>query len=266
MVYRYFNTEKLLPKTSFHKDHGMSFEKVTIQDCELYLGDCLEVVESLPNVDAVISDPPYGMNLNTDNLRFSGGARSNMAKRGQGGGPGGGKPIVGDDKPFDPAPFADFGKVVLWGVNHFGERVNVGTQLVWIKRFDHAFGSFLSDAEIAWMKGGCGVYCKRDLSLNAVAKTRKHPTQKPVKIMEWCIEKAKIKNHETVLDPYMGSGTTGVACVNLGRKFIGIEIEPKYFDIACERIEKAYQTRPRLFEAIEEKKPKQQQLFGEICD
>ena len=66
-------------------------------------------------------------------------------------------------------------------------------------------------------------------------ETRYHPTQKPVRVMKWAMEFTS----GTVLDPFMGSGTTGVACMNLGRKFIGIEIEPKYFDIACERIENA---------------------------
>jgi DNA modification methylase len=71
-----------------------------------------------------------------------------------------------------------------------------------------------------------------------------HPTQKPVNLMTWCIE--QIGNPQTILDPFMGSGTTGVACANLGRKFIGIELERKYFDIACERIAAAY-AQGRLF-------------------
>jgi len=74
---------------------------------------------------------------------------------------------------------------------------------------------------------------------------RDHPTQKPIRVMERCIELARIPPAATVLDPFMGSGTTGVACANLGRWFIGIEIEPRYFDIACERIRRAYE-QPRL--------------------
>ena len=74
---------------------------------------------------------------------------------------------------------------------------------------------------------------------------RVHPTQKPISVMEWAINQCK-KDPQTILDPFMGSGTTGVACMNLGRKFIGIEIEKKYFDIACERIEAA-QSQGRLF-------------------
>ena len=67
---------------------------------------------------------------------------------------------------------------------------------------------------------------------------REHPTQKPVGVIEWCL--GFVPNAQTILDPFMGSGTTGVACARLGRRFIGIEIEPRYFDIACRRIENAY--------------------------
>ena len=73
---------------------------------------------------------------------------------------------------------------------------------------------------------------------------KEHPTQKPICLMEWCL--SFVPDAQTILDPYMGSGTTGVACANLGRKFIGIEIEEKYFNIACERITAA-QAQLRLF-------------------
>jgi DNA modification methylase len=72
-----------------------------------------------------------------------------------------------------------------------------------------------------------------------------HPTQKPIQLMQWCL--GFIPGAKTVLDPFMGSGTTGVACVNLGRAFIGVELDPDYFDIACRRIAEAYK-QPRLFE------------------
>lgn len=203
-------------------------------DVTVYRDDCRDVLKI--DADAVISDPPYGMNLNTDNSRFSGGHAASVARRGTGIGTAEGRPILHDDEPFDPAPWLDYERVVLWGVNHFGSRVPVGTTLVWLKRNDQAFGSFLSDAEIAWMKGGHGIYCKRDLTLNGETATRAHPTQKPVPLMAWCMEKAKVPEGGIVLDPYMGSGTTGIACIRTGRKFIGIEKDPKYFDAACERL------------------------------
>ena len=71
----------------------------------------------------------------------------------------------------------------------------------------------------------------------ALQDGKEHPTQKPLQVMGWCIERIP-DDPAVILDPFMGSGTTGVACVKLGRQFIGIEIEPKYFDIACRRIEK----------------------------
>jgi len=86
------------------------------------------------------------------------------------------------------------------------------------------------------------------------AEKNGHPCPKPINFMLKIVNRVSWKD-ETILDPFMGSGTTGVACMNLGRKFIGIEIEPKYFDIACKRIREAWISRPRLFE--EAKKPEQ---------
>lgn len=203
----------------------------------LYLGDCLEIAPTLTGVDAVISDPPYGMSLDTDNSRFSGGNTASVARRGNGIGTGGGAGIIGDAEPFDPSPWLNYPAVVLFGANHYGQRLPVGTTLVWLKRHDAGFGSFLSDAEIAWMKGGHGVYAKRDLTMNGEALTRSHPCQKPVPLMAWTMERAKVPAGATVLDPYMGSASTGIACLRTGRNFVGIEIDPKHFKTACARLE-----------------------------
>lgn len=223
----------------------------TIGDCTLYLGDCREILPTLGKVDAVVTDPPYGMGWDTDSSRFSGGENHHRARR-MGGRSDWGA-VANDDVPFDPSPWVGFPQAILWGSNHYAARLPVGTTLVWLKRFDAAFESFLSDAEIAWMKGGHGVYCRRDLSMNHSTGTtgRLHPTQKPVGIMQWCIEKTT----GTILDPFMGSGTTGVAAVKLGRRFIGIEIEERYFDIACRRIAEAYR-QPDMF--VEHPAPAQQ--------
>ena len=107
------------------------------------------------------------------------------------------------------------------------------------------------------MSKGHGVYCRRDLSNAAIANDRVHPTQKPVRLMEWCL--GFLPKAETILDPFMGSGTTGVACANTGRRFVGIEIDPGYFDAACRRIEAAYR-QPRLFTEPTQK-PVQEVLF-----
>ena len=200
----------------------------------LILGDCLAHMPI--EADAVISDPPYGMKLDTDNSRFSGGSTASVARRGDGIGTGGGKGIIGDNAPFDPSLWLDYPAVVLFGCNHFGQRLPVGTTLVWLKRLDGGFGTFLSDAEVAWMKGGHGVYVKRDLSMNGETATRCHPCQKPVPLMAWAMERAKVPAGATVLDPYMGSGSTGIAAIRTGRKFIGIERDPKHFETAVQRI------------------------------
>jgi len=205
----------------------------------LYLGDCRDILPTLGKVDAVVTDPPYGMRWDTNSARFSGGSGAGP-RYGRGRSDWGA--IAGDNEPFDPAPWLDFPKVILFGSNHYAARLPVGTTLLWIKKADHLFGTFLSDAEVAWMKGGHGVYCFRHQSPppSRVAEhdgTVAHPTQKPIQLMKWCIEKTG--NAETILDPFMGSGTTGVAAVQMGRDFIGIECKPKYFDIACRRIEQA---------------------------
>ena len=234
---------------------------VTIGDCTLYLGDCREILPTLGKVDAVVTDPPYGIALDPDNTRFSGGDAARVAKRGVGRAYA--APIVGDDQDFDPSFLLNAAREhIIWGWNNYPDRLPRGACLVWVKRNDEAFGSFLSDAETAWFSRGHGVYCFRDLTNNGITRERAHPTQKPVSLMRWCIERTRGK---TILDPFMGSGTTGVACVKLGRKFIGIEIEPKYFDIACKRIEAAY-AQPDLFVSPPAPKPVQTSLFGDAAE
>ncbi len=204
----------------------------------LILGDCLQVMPTLGRLDAVVTDPPYGINLNTDNSRFSGGNAASVSRRGNGVGPAGGKKIANDAAPFDPSPIIGAGKQhIVWGWNNYPDKLPAGACLVWIKRNDEAFGSFLSDAELAWMSKGHGVYCRRDLSNNGIALERVHPTQKPVALMEWCL--GFLPDAKTILDPFMGSGTTLVACQRMGRHGTGIELDPDYFEIACRRVDEA---------------------------
>ena len=202
----------------------------------LYNADCLDILPELV-ADAVISDPPYGMDWPCENIRWTGGSPESRRKRKSY------KPrvydkIIGDKQPFDPAPWLEYPRCVLFGANHYAQRLPVGTILVWLKRHDAGFGSFLSDAEVAWMKGGVGVYAKRDLSMNGEALTRCHPCQKPVPLMAWVMERAKVPIGATVCDPYMGSGSTAIACIRTGRKFIGVEKDKRHFDTACERIQR----------------------------
>jgi len=200
---------------------------------ELHLGDCRDVLPTLGNVDAVVTDPPYGMDWH-----FTG---QGSGKSAQGGVNSitKGLRIEGDAAAFDPSHLLAFKNVVIWGMQHFPEHLEKGSVLVWVKKYPDAFGTFLSDADLAWMRGGCGVYISKTINPASFQAEKCHPTQKPVDLMAWCIEKVKAPLGSIVLDPYMGSGTTGVAAVTMGRKFIGIERDPGYFDIACRRIEQA---------------------------
>lgn len=213
---------------------------------ELHNMDCLAFLDTLDKsrVSAIVSDPPYGMKWSA---KVSSG-KNGHGRRGQKWG-NYGKTIANDDKPFDPSPFLSFPDVILFGYNHFASKLPKGTTLVWIKTLDRSFGSFLSDAEIAWMKGGEGVYCKRDTSMLANASERVHTNQKPVSIMKWCILKLKLPQGSTIFDPFMGSGSTGVAAVELGYNFIGCEIDEGHFRNAEKRV-KAAQAQLQMFSTL----------------
>jgi DNA modification methylase len=226
----------------------------------LYCGDCREILPTLGKVDAVVTDPPYGMNYDTDSTRFSG--RTKGLRRGQGRTD---RLIEGDDVEFDPTPWLVFDEVVLWGANHFAKNLPLGTTLVWLKRYPEHYGTFLSDAEMAWQNKGCGIYVfnapdsigrrRFEYTGDIMGEETAHVSQKPVALMDWCIKRV---NGQIILDPFMGSGTTGVAAVKLGRKFIGIEIHEPYFDIACRRISEALK-QPDMF--IEKPKPAVQEAL-----
>ena len=225
------------------KNGGLTMRVEAIGNATLYLGDCREIeLMQLADV-ALIADPPYGMNYNTDSTRFSGG-RSDSIRRSQGSGRND-RFIEGDNAPFDPTPWLAFNEVILWGANHYANRLPTGSTLIWLKRYAAQYGTFLSDAEVGWQKGGYGVYAfhapdspgRRALDLgarNPRGAPTAHPFQKPIALMIWCIERTKGK---TIFDPYMGSGTTGVAALKLGRRFVGIEKDPVYFETACRRVD-----------------------------
>jgi len=217
-------------------------EIVTIGDATLYHGDCLDVLPTLGKVDAVITDPPYGIGADKGK---TGGA---MAFNGS-------KPIERmscPDNAWDECRPQDallkslpsFAPVsIIWGGNYFADLLTPQGKWLWWDKCQ-TMPSY-GDGELAWtnLPGTTPkkfVYANNQLFADRVV--RHHPTQKPLPLIEWCL--GLCKGAGTILDPFMGSGTTGVACANLGRKFIGIEIERKYFDIACERIDNAYrQTR-----------------------
>ncbi len=216
-----------------------SFPCVQIGDAMLYQGDCLELLPLLPKVDAVVTDPPYGISYSP-----AAGGRGCAAKTFTGS-----DLVYGDKEPFDPSAIIGIApEMIIWGANHFANRLPASScWLVWDKREGQVQNDF-ADCEIAWTSLDKPARVINHLWNGALRKsehgqTRVHPTQKAIAVMEWCLKQVQ---GAAILDPFMGSGTTGVACAKLGRKFIGIEIEPKYFDIACKRIKEAY-AQPDMF-------------------
>jgi hypothetical protein len=225
-------------------------KEVLAEGIELYLGDCREILPTLGKVDAVVTDPPYGI--------------ANLWKGGSKKKHGWGKAMDESDarNKWDSVPSAETisqiiacsKQQIIWGGNYFDLPAS-RCWLVWNKA---ERGFSLADAELAWTNfdsvvrvfDGPRIWSNRGEDGDGA----EHPTQKRIDLMRWCLEKTR----GSVLDPFMGSGTTGVAAVKLGRKFIGIEIEPKYFDIACKRITDAI-ARPDLF--IEAPKPAKQEAF-----
>lgn len=201
-------------------------------------GDCLDSLDV--EADAIITDPPYGMEWE-GNQRFSGG----NSRRGKGTRH---EQIIGDSDEYDPSPWLERKlPTVMWGANHFWNRLPPGAALIWQKRNEHALGTFLSDGEVAYMSVGCGVYICRKVfagSRRAIEggvgayDGSLHPNQKPVMLMAWAMDRAKVPKGATVLDPYMGSATTAVACLRTGRNFVGIEKDPKHFATAVARLER----------------------------
>jgi len=212
--------------------------KEQIGDATLYLGDCMEILPTLEGYDAVLADPPYG-------IAYShGGGGGKLAKSTEHAK----KPIVGDDSPFDPAPWTAQ-PAILWGGNHFACSLPASSfWIVWDKRCAD-YSNDQADCELAWtnLKGPARMirHAWNGMIRGKESKTpRQHPTQKPIAVMEKCL--TFLPDTGTIFDPFMGSGTTGVACANLGRKFIGIEICESHFNTACERIAAAY-AQGRLF-------------------
>lgn len=197
----------------------------------LYLGDCLTILPTLPQAGAVITDPPYGI----ADIWSKGSERHGWTKANNEAG----VRNEWDDKPLDEAAVnalrAAGRDVIIWGGNYFPLPPS-RCWLVWNKP---ERGFSLAEAELAWTNKDAVV---RVFDGPRSDQGRVHPTQKPLSLMRWCVGRTE----GLVLDPFMGSGTTGVACVEAQRPFIGIEVHQPYFDIACERIENA-QRQERLF-------------------
>lgn len=209
--------------------------KEIIGDCTLYLGDCLEVMPTLGKVDAVVTDPPYGIGIAANPVRQKH------------------EKMEWDNKPASQSMvdlmLSISDEQIIWGGNYFTLPPSRG-YLVWDKLQPENFS--LAMCEQAWWSKDTNA---KVFKKSVTSYRKEHPTQKPDDLMVWCVGFTK----GSVLDPFMGSGTTGVACAKLGRKFIGIELEPKYFDIACKRIEQAYAQPDMFIEPVT--KPTQEKML-----
>lgn len=205
----------------------------TVGDCRLILGDCLEVLPTLSGIGCIVSDCPYGINHKSGGGK---GGKWNFVRHQ-------GVTIEGDSKPFDPSPLLALRvPFILWGANFYSNKLPGCGWLVWDKRLGIEEMTFnRSDAELAAFSEAKTVktfrYLWHGICRDGEVGKHLHPTQKPVALMKWCLSFLKA---DTILDPFMGSGTTGVACIQSGRKFIGIEIDERYYEIALRRIRDAW--------------------------
>lgn len=223
-----------------------------IGEATLYLGDCLEILPTLPKVDAVITDPPFGVGnfVQTTGRKMGRGKSRGVA-------------VEWNENPPPPQFFDRVRTIsrhrIIWGANFFNCFEDRGGAIIWDK--NQKMPNF-SKADIA----SCTHFQKTEIvripwtnfTVTHEAETD-HPCERPVALYEWCINYLP-GPIESVLDPFMGSGSCGVAATRMGRAFIGIEREPRFFEAACKRIEAAY-AQGRLF-AEPEAAPEQTSFLG----
>lgn len=209
-------------------ENGTWKRKEVIGDCTVYLGDCRDIAPELQKFDALVTDPPYGIGITKSNRL--------AVSRGLGG------------KSWDDEPVSDdtlkmlrskADSQIIWGGNYFS-LPPTRAPLVWDK---NNAGRDFADFELAWSNLDMVArrFVFRPMNMDG---GKQHPTQKPIQVMQWCL--GFIPKAQTIFDPFLGSGTTLVACARLGKVGFGIEREESYFDVACSRIQAAYDE-PSLF-------------------
>ena len=213
----------------------MSREEI-IGRARLILGDCRDILPTLGKVDAVVTDPPYGLGNKLANNNADGewGMCSEEA-------------LAWDKEPAvaELALARELASSqIIWGGNYYALPI-ARCWLLWDKMQEHSG----AHAEMAWTNLDKPVRTFRYARAQLASEGKVHPTQKPLRLMKWCL--SFVPDANTILDPFMGSGTTGVAAVQMGRDFIGIEREAKYFDAACRRIEDAQRQGDLFLEAAE---------------
>ena len=218
------------------------YEEVIIGNARLLRGDCREILPTLPKVDACITDPPYGLGKRMQGGTW--GAKTEFKEM-----------VIWDNAPPEVGILIELANMaeisVFWGGNYYGLPPS-RCWLVWDKQ--NAVPT-MADCEIAWTSLDANT---KRFSHPVGRVLHGHPSEKPLQLMRWTIEVVKASG--TILDPFMGSGTTGVAAVQMGRQFIGIEREERYFDIACKRIEEA-QRMTDMFGHSAQPQPMQEAMF-----
>lgn len=225
----------------------MSRIETIAEGVTLYLGDCREILPTLGKVDAIVTDPPYGIGADEA-------AAKNKGKWGW--------RFYGDTKWDRARPPSSLMMLmremsdhqIVWGGNYFTDLLPPTMQwLIWDKG-QRDFS--LADFEMAWSSQDSAARIISYPRVLALQDGKEHPTQKPLQVMRWCLERLPAAC-VSICDPFMGSGTTGVAAVELGKKFSGIEINPAYFEIALRRIGAA-RHRPKM--DLDAAKPKQEAM------
>lgn len=213
--------------------------KTQIGNATLYLGDCTEILPQLGTFDALVTDPPYGIGESKGRNK----TRGKLAISKDYGND------DWDDEPISKEVIDLITKITKWQIIFGGNYFELPPTKCWLIWDKENGQTDFADAEMAWTNLNKAVRLKRYMwhgMLRANKEPRgDHPTQKPIGIMQWVISHLP-NDVDTIIDPFMGSGTTGVACAKMGKKFIGIEREKKYFDIACQRLELAY-SQPDMF-------------------
>ena len=221
----------------------MTGDRVQIKNTTLYHGDCRDVIGGL-TFDAVVTDPPYGLGSHAKRSfdRFT------KTRNLHGGGTWAANPIYKDIDWDEEAPDLTFllernVPMIIFGGNYFVLPPS-RKWIIWDKG-EQFYRRTFAEAELAYCNfdGNVRIYkCGTEFNSGFVHQkpVKVHPTQKPVRVMEYCISELPKGQGNIICDPYMGSGTTGVACVRMGRAFVGIERTRKYFESACRRIEQAY--------------------------
>lgn len=196
--------------------------------------DCRKVIPFIPDADLLLTDPPYGIDWDTNYSRFTNSMQSAPRQDHE---------KIANDSDCEAMQFALEipGEKIVWGAHLSPWLIkDRGTWLVWDKRFENG-AAMLADAELAYFSKGAGVYIHKHTWQGMIGNKsgrpmkRVHPNQKPVALMRWCL--GLVPDAQTILDPFMGSGTTLVAAKLEGRKAVGIEINEKYCEAAAKRLE-----------------------------